>query len=298
MTGYRPGLDPVLRGISFSVKAGEKIGVCGRTGAGKSSLMVALFRIVEIDAVDGGSISIDDVDIATVGLHALRRALSVIPQSPVMFSGSIRYNLDPFGEHDDATLTTVLARVHLLPHIDSLADGLSHMIADGVGSASTLMTFICLLCSLRMRISRSICNLFTPTRQGANFSQGQRQLICIARALLRNAQILIMDEATSAVDPVTDLLLQRTIRECFGHCTVLTIAHRLETIADADRILLLSNGRVSEFDTPRALMDRKDSDFYALMQEAGDEGRKRFLQIMNGESDFAGAATTTTISSE
>ena len=171
--------------------------------------MVALFRLCE---PDGGSIRIDGVDVSTLGLSTLRSHLSIIPQDPVMFSASLRYNLDPFNRATDGEVAQVLQRVHLSEAVAGFRDGLQHEISEG----------------------------------GENLSQGQRQLVCIARALLRKSKIIILDEATSSVDAETDALIQETIRTNFAHATVLTIAHRLETIVDADRIMLLADGKLAE----------------------------------------------------
>ncbi|KAF9983977.1 Multidrug resistance-associated protein 1 [Mortierella antarctica] len=259
-TRYREGLDLVLRNVSFRVQAGEKVGIVGRTGAGKSSLTLALFRMIEAansqwtksegrvgdgvhryndgTAEHGGKIEIDGIDISTLGLADLRHALAIIPQDPVLFAGSVRDNLDPFGEHQDRNLWEALERAHLKDYISSLACGLSFEVSHG----------------------------------GDNFSVGQRSLICLARALLRNTKILVLDEATSAVDMETDKLIQRTIRGAgFKGRTVLTIAHRIKTVMDFDKILVLDKGEVVEFDTPDELLRKgKASLFFTLAQQAGE----------------------------
>ncbi|XP_034949722.1 multidrug resistance-associated protein 1 isoform X2 [Chelonus insularis] len=229
---YREGLDLVLNGLTFSVNGGEKIGIVGRTGAGKSSLTLALFRIIE--AADG-KIFIDGVDISQLGLHALRNRLTIIPQDPVLFSGTLRLNLDPFDSHTDEEIWQALEHAHLKAFVQSLPNGLSYGVSEG----------------------------------GDNLSVGQRQLICLARALLRKTKILILDEATAAVDLETDDLIQRTIREEFKDCTVLTIAHRLNTILDSDRVLVLDKGVVTEFDSPEVLLQKPTSAFYSMAKDAG-----------------------------
>jgi len=245
---YRDDLPLVLKGVSCKINAKEKIGICGRTGSGKSSLMVALFRLCE---PSGGQILIDGVDVATLGLETLRSALSIIPQDPVMFSSTLRYNLDPFDKCSDAAIREVLERVHLTDLVTSFPDGLQHEISEG----------------------------------GENLSQGTRQLVCIARALLRRSRIIILDEATSSVDAETDALIQETIRVNFADATVLSIAHRLDTIVDADRILLMSDGRPIEFDTPATLLTTESS-FKALVAEGGAANLAR-LQGLALEADAA-----------
>ncbi|KAK7866924.1 hypothetical protein R5R35_001662 [Gryllus longicercus] len=229
---YREGLELVLKGVTFSVKGGEKVGIVGRTGAGKSSLTLALFRIIE---AAGGSILIDGQDISKMGLHALRSRLTIIPQDPVLFSGTLRINLDPFGLYSDDDIWRALEHAHLKSFVKGLAAGLSHEVSEG----------------------------------GENLSVGQRQLICLARALLRKTKVLVLDEATAAVDLETDDLIQRTIRTEFSECTVLTIAHRLNTIMDSNRVIVLDRGNVVEYDTPDALLQRKSSVFYGMAKDAG-----------------------------
>ncbi|CAL9060621.1 unnamed protein product [Musa banksii] len=229
---YRPELPPVLHGISFTIEASEKVGIVGRTGAGKSSMLNALFRIVEMER---GRIFIDDCDVSKFGLWDLRKVLGIIPQSPVLFSGTVRFNLDPFSEHNDADLWEALERAHLKDVIRRNSLGLDAEVSEA----------------------------------GENFSVGQRQLLSLARALLRRSKILVLDEATAAVDVRTDSLIQKTIREEFKSCTMLIIAHRLNTIIDCDRILLLSAGQVLEFDTPETLLSNEESAFYKMVQSTG-----------------------------
>ncbi|XP_054155703.1 multidrug resistance-associated protein 1-like [Oppia nitens] len=231
-TRYRQGLDLVIKGIDIDIKSGEKIGIVGRTGAGKSSLTLALFRLIEPAM---GRIVIDGIDISQLGLHELRSRLTIIPQEPVLFSGTIRSNLDPFDKFSDDELWSVLEQSHLKEFVLSTDAGLDHPV----------------------------------TESGDNMSVGQRQLVCLARALLRHTSILILDEATAAVDVETDSLIQQTIRQSFKSCTVLTIAHRINTILDYDRVLVLSDGRVAEFDSPDQLLDDRTTIFYSLAKDAG-----------------------------
>lgn len=229
---YRDGLDPVLRNITLDVKAGEKIGIVGRTGAGKSSLTLALFRILEAAE---GRILIDGIEISRLGLHELRSKLSIIPQDPILFSGTIRSNLDPLSLKSDNELWRALEHCHLKSTVSGLGLGLDAPVAEN----------------------------------GTNLSVGERQLICLGRALLRETRILVLDEATAAVDLATDGLVQATISEHLGHCTLLTIAHRLHTVRHSDRILALDQGAIAEFDTPDALLANTNSLFHSLAKDAG-----------------------------
>lgn len=231
---YREG-PLVLKGVSFSVNPSDKIGIAGRTGCGKSSLMVALFRIEELVQ---GQIIIDGIDISKVHLQYLRSKLCIIPQDPVMFSASVRFNLDPFNQSTDEQVWNVLNDVNLTEHIKSLPNKLNEMVAEG----------------------------------GDNFSAGQRQLICIARALLRKPKILILDEATASIDAETDNFIQSMIREKFANCTVLTIAHRLHTIIDSTKVLVLDAGHVNEYDAPNVLLSHEGGTFKALWDRHLAEG--------------------------
>ncbi|XP_048027585.1 ATP-binding cassette sub-family C member 3 isoform X2 [Megalobrama amblycephala] len=228
---YREGLDLVLRNISLKVKGGEKIGIVGRTGAGKSSMTLCLFRLLE--AADG-EIVIDDVKISEIGLHDLRSKLTIIPQEPVLFSGSLRMNLDPFDKYSDEELWKALEQSHLKKFVSNQSAKLDLECSEG----------------------------------GENLSVGQRQLVCLARALLRKTRILVLDEATAAVDLETDDLIQSTIRTQFEDCTVFTIAHRLNTIMDYTRVLVLDKGQIAEFDTPVNLIAQKGI-FFGMAKDAG-----------------------------
>ncbi|OAP61199.1 hypothetical protein AYL99_03400 [Fonsecaea erecta] len=231
-TRYREGLDPVLKDINLNIKAHEKIGVVGRTGAGKSSLTLALFRIIEPIS---GSISIDGLNTSSIGLLDLRRRLAIIPQDAALFEGTVRDNLDPRHVHDDTELWSVLEHARLKEHVSSMPGQLNAAIHEA----------------------------------GSNLSQGQRQLVSLARALLTPSNILVLDEATAAVDVETDRMLQTTLRSSiFQNRTIITIAHRINTILDSDRIVVLQQGRVAEFDTPEELIKKRGL-FYELVREAG-----------------------------
>ncbi|KAG2366729.1 ABC protein [Suillus spraguei] len=234
---YRPGLPNILRGISVKVRGGEKIGVVGRpvglTGAGKSSLMLALFRIVELS---GGSITIDGVDISTIGLKDLRSKISIIPQDPLLFSGTMRSNLDPFSQHSDAELWDALQRSYLF---DSSITSKQSSSIGGVRGEQALTS--------RYGLDSTV------ESEGTNLSVGERSLLSLARALVKDCKIVVLDEATASVDLDTDNKIQYTIQTEFRGRTLLCIAHRLRTIISYDRILVLDAGLVAEFDTPSNL---------------------------------------------
>uniref|UniRef100_A0AAR2LSI3 ABC-type glutathione-S-conjugate transporter n=1 Tax=Pygocentrus nattereri TaxID=42514 RepID=A0AAR2LSI3_PYGNA len=228
---YRKGLDWALKEITLSVREREKVGIVGRTGAGKSSLALGIFRILEAAK---GQIYIDRVDIAEIGLQDLRSRITIIPQDPVLFSGSLRMNLDPFDGYSDEEVWRALELAHLKNFVSGLPDKLNHECSEG----------------------------------GENLSLGQRQLVCLARALLRKTKILVLDEATAAVDLETDNLIQSTIRTQFEDCTVLTIAHRLNTIMDYTRVIVMDRGNVTEMDSPANLIAGRGQ-FYWMCREAG-----------------------------
>ncbi|NXI28798.1 MRP4 protein, partial [Sterrhoptilus dennistouni] len=221
----------VLRHLSVIIKPKEKVGIVGRTGAGKSSLIAALFRLAEPE----GKIWIDKYLTSELGLHDLRKKISIIPQEPVLFTGTMRKNLDPFNEYTDEELWNALEEVQLKEVVEDLPNKMETQLAES----------------------------------GSNFSVGQRQLVCLARAVLKKNRILIIDEATANVDPRTDEFIQKTIRETFAHCTVLTIAHRLNTIIDSDRIMVLDAGRLKEYGEPYILLQEQDSLFYKMVQQVG-----------------------------
>ncbi|XP_071321050.1 ATP-binding cassette sub-family C member 4-like [Trachinotus anak] len=230
----------VLHDLKAMFRPKEKVGIVGRTGAGKSSLVSALFRLAEPQ----GKIYIDGVLTSEIGLHDLRQKMSIIPQDPVLFTGSMRKNLDPFNQHTDEELWSALQEVQLKSVVEELPGKLETVLAES----------------------------------GSNFSVGQRQLVCLARAVLRKNRILIIDEATANVDPRTDELIQRTIRDKFRECTVLTIAHRLNTIIDSDRILVLDAGRIHAYDEPYTLLQDPDGIFYKMVQQTGKQEAAALLQ--------------------
>ena len=216
---YQPHLPKVLKGLSYHVKHGEKVGVIGRTGAGKSSVMQAVFRLVEIE--NESQIIIGGENTKDIGLHCLRNSISFIPQSPFLISSTVRANLDPFDVYDDDQLWEVLEEVQLRDYVEGLKEGLKTEITDQ--------------------------NIF---------SVGQKQLICLARAILRKSKILVLDEATANVDIETDSLIQKSIREKFKDCTVLTIAHRIATISDSDTILVMEDGKLKKHGKPDAILSK------------------------------------------
>ncbi|XP_049951176.1 probable multidrug resistance-associated protein lethal(2)03659 isoform X3 [Schistocerca serialis cubense] len=238
---YNENEPPVLKNLNFTVMPREKVGIVGRTGAGKSSLMAALFRLANIE----GEILIDNIDTSTIGLHDFRPKISIIPQEPVLFSGSLRKNLDPFDEFPDSELWLALEAVELKDVVNETPAGLNYLI----------------------------------TEAGSNFSVGQRQLICLARAVIRKNKILVLDEATANVDPVTDALIQQTVRQRFSDCTVLTIAHRLHTIMDSDKVLVMDGGNLKEFDHPHILLSDNNSIFYSMVEQTGKAAAEELRAI-------------------
>ncbi|RYP45761.1 hypothetical protein DL768_007937 [Monosporascus sp. mg162] len=292
VVGYAADLPPVLRGLTFRVESGERVGVVGRTGAGKSSLTLALFRFLEARS---GSIRVDGLDISGVRLRDLRSRLAIIPQDPVLFSGTVRSNLDPFDDHTDAELFDSLRRVHLIG--DDEDEGEEGQEGEGVPDNTNT--------NKKQRNTNPFASLDSPISEGGlNLSQGQRQLLCLARAIASRPRVMVLDEATSAVDMATDARIQRSIRDEFGSSgggttTLLVIAHRLSTIADFDRILVLADGRAAEFGTPRELWDLRRPAaegageggeswglFRAMCEESGE--RDRLREMICGKEEDGG----------
>jgi len=231
---YRPTLDYALKGISFEIKGGEKVGVVGRTGSGKSTLLQCIMRLP--DVVEG-LMSVDGTDTARVPLRTFRKKFAVIPQTPTLFNVSLRDNLDPFAEFDEIQIWKALETVQMKDVIEGLGEGLDFMLSSG----------------------------------GGNFSVGQRQLLCLSRAILTKSKVLIMDESAANVDQLTDTKLQEAVKTVFAGSTVISIAHRLESIVEYDKILVLGAGEVLEYGAPAELLNDKEGAFFGMVQETGKE---------------------------
>lgn len=224
---YVKNVEPILKKLNFTVDPGEKLGIIGRTGAGKSSIIYSLFRLYSVN----GTILIDDVDVKKINLETLRKSISIIPQDPLIFSGTLRTNLDPYFAYSDEELWRALEDVNM---------------------------------------KQVVLDLDVQLREnGSNYSIGQKQLICLARAILRKNKIIILDEATANVDQETDELIQKVIKKKFTDCTVLTIAHRLDNVIDCDKIMVMDNGNVVEFGNPRVLMTDEDGIFHKMATKTG-----------------------------
>ncbi|KAK9474191.1 P-loop containing nucleoside triphosphate hydrolase protein [Dipodascopsis tothii] len=253
---YAPGLPNVIRNVSFDVAPNYKVGIVGRTGAGKSTIASAFFRFLEAET---GRIVIDGVDIATIGLYDLRSSLTIIPQDPTLFSGTIRSNLDPFDAYSDAAVFQSLLRVNLIDVMPASAGGPP----DDDASLSVV--------ERHKRRANPFYDLASPvTEAGGNLSQGQRQLMCLARSLLKAPKIILLDEATASIDYATDAQIQDTIRQEFSQTTVITIAHRLRSIIDYDMILVLDAGQVKEYAKPHTLLQQPDSIFRSMCENSGE----------------------------
>ena len=227
---YRPNTEIVLKNLNFSILPGEKIGICGRTGSGKSTICLSIFRLIEPYT---GTIFIDDIDIQKVGLSLLRQNLTYIPQDPILMEGSLKFNIDPFNLYENEKIIEILKRV-----------GFDYNERDDE------------ILDRHIEVN------------GNNLSIGEKQLICIVRAILKKTKILIMDEATANIDVKTEEKIQEILDNTFNDCTILTIAHRIKTILNYDKILVLEKGKILEFDSPKNLLENKDSYFYKLFEKS------------------------------
>ncbi|CAK1599824.1 unnamed protein product [Parnassius mnemosyne] len=234
---YDMEAEPVLKNLNIVIESGWKVGIVGRTGAGKSSLISALFRLAPID----GHVYIDDVDTGEIALKELRSKIAIIPQEPVLFSASLRYNMDPFDKYTDADIWQALEQVELKQSVTSL----SAAVAAG----------------------------------GSNFSAGQRQLLCLARAALARNRLLVLDEATANVDPNTDALIQKSIRKYFAECTVITVAHRLHTVADSDRVIVMEAGQIVESGHPHELLQKSDGYFTRMVKQLSPASEQSLREL-------------------
>ncbi|KAH8800609.1 hypothetical protein F5884DRAFT_757461 [Xylogone sp. PMI_703] len=272
--GYAEGLPSILKGLTFTAEKNQRIGVIGRTGAGKSTLSLALFRFLQPRR---GNITIDGVDISKIKLHDLRTRLAIIPQDPVLFSGTIRSNLDPFDEFSDYQLREALMRVHLIPSNIHTPNPETTMPESSTASSTTVVF------QPATENKNIFLSLSSPIASGGlNLSQGQKQLLCLARAILCRPKVLILDEATSAVDVSTDMLIQRSVRDEFTNTTLLVIAHRLSTVADFDRILVMKDGISAEFGSPKELLVKEEGLFKSMVAQSGEKDELEKM-ILDGE---------------
>lgn len=269
---YAPNLPKVIKNVSFTVEPKAKVGVVGRTGAGKSTIITALFRFLDAET---GYIKIDGLDIASIDLERLRRSITIIPQDPTLFTGSIKSNLDPYDEYTDEQIFAALRRVNLINDNETIG-GTTVPVTEG-DNASVISKNVNKFLDLKNEI----------TEGGGNLSQGQRQLVCLARSLLRNPKILLLDEATASIDYESDAKVQSTIRQEFSESTILTIAHRLRSVIDYDKILVMDAGEVKEYDHPYSLLLNKNSIFYSMCEHSGeldvlvDAAKEAFVKKLN-----------------
>ena len=286
---YRKGLPLVVKNLSFEVKPGTKLAIVGRTGSGKSTILLALTRIVEICQGEvgyeegDGKIEVDGINISDLGLHQLRRGLVIIPQDPFLIEGTLRFNIDPRGELSDADILEIIVKCEININLDtesvnkdyspleenneeSKKQQIGHKDQKKAKKANSIS------------ISPKILDFFIKAK-GENLSLGQRQMICIARALAQRPKILLMDEATASIDEKTDSLIQKIIHEELKDTTVITIAHRLKTVINYDQILVMSDGQKVEEGSPKELTAKTNGHFYSMLKEHGGE----LMSIANRE---------------
>ncbi|KAK0587930.1 hypothetical protein LWI29_031401 [Acer saccharum] len=248
---YRPNSPLVLRGISCVIEGGHKVGIVGRTGSGKTTLISVLFRLVEPTE---GEIIIDDLNITSIGLHDLRSHLAIIPQDPTLFSGSVRFNLDPLSQYTDHEIWEVLGKCHLREVIQEKEEGLDSL-GEKVAKIYILLSY------------KTNKILVAVMEGGSNWSVGQQQLFCLGRAILKRSRILVLDEATASIDNATDCILQKTIRREFADSTVITVAHRIPTVMDCNAVIAISDGELVEYDEPVKLINKEGSLFGQLVKD-------------------------------
>jgi ABC-type multidrug transport system fused ATPase/permease subunit len=261
---YAPDLPDVLHSISFAVAPTEKVGIVGSTGCGKSTLALSFFRFVEATS---GSITIDGIDISKIGLRDLRSRIMIIPQDPTILSGTLRSTLDVFDEYDDADIYEALRRVHLLSEEEPTGPVVGTAPSTSAATGTSDDTAVATGAKRNANVFRDLA--YPVSEGGDNFSSGEKQLICMARAILRRNKVLLMDEATASIDYETDELISKTIRAEFSDSTILTIAHRIHTIIDFDRVLVMHRGSIAEYASPAALLRDHKSRFYALCKATG-----------------------------
>jgi len=285
---YRDGLPNVIHGISFSINSKEKIGVVGRTGSGKSTLTLGLLRILELAEQDGktGKLSLDGTVIGSIGLHELRKKITIIPQDPVLFTGTVRSNVDPFNEYADEAIIDALKKVQVWEQIKGNIGGPGGMPGmfgkipggrKGKKPAQGPAVEMAPMSDDQKKLNMNIND------GGSNFSLGQRQLICMARALVRKPKVLLMDEATASIDELTDHLIQKMIKTEFKETTVITIAHRLNTIIQYDKILVLDQGNIAEFEDPVNLLE-SGGYFSKLIKENGPDFESKMKYLANNKN--------------
>ena len=230
-TRYRPDTKIVLKNLSFKIESNKRIGIVGRTGSGKSTIALCLFRILESLK---GKILIDGIDISTIGLQKLRKSLTILPQDSTIVDGTLRYNIDPVGNYSDELIEEIMKKIGFYHIIENNQSGLDQRV----------------------------------TENGSNLSIGEKQMICITRAILRKSKIIVMDESTASIDYQTEETILKAINEFLKNSTIITIAHRIKTIINYDKILVLDNGSIVEYDTPENLMKNKNSEFYSFYEKS------------------------------